>query len=44
VLQLLHSAHAWMSMREQWGLDGQQAAAATRWAIETLLLHLRRAS
>jgi AcrR family transcriptional regulator len=42
VLQLLHSAHAWMSLREQWGLDGREIGAATRWAIETLLAELRR--
>jgi hypothetical protein len=42
VLQLLHSAHAWMSLREQWGLDGREIGAATRWAIETLLADLRR--
>ena len=42
VLQLLHSAHAWMSMREQWGFDGREAAAATRWAIDTLLDQLRK--
>jgi len=41
VLQLLHSAHAWLSMREQWDLDGPQAATATRWAIEIILQHLR---
>lgn len=44
ILQLLHSAHAWMSLREQWGLDGPQAAAATRWAIQILLQHLRKSS
>jgi AcrR family transcriptional regulator len=36
ILQLLHSAHAWMSLREQWDMDGPEAAAATRWAIEAL--------
>jgi len=41
VLQLLHSAYAWDSMREQWGLDGKAAGKATRWAIETLLDRLR---
>lgn len=41
VLQLLHSAHAWMSMREQWDLDGREIGAATRWAIDTLLAELR---
>lgn len=40
ILQLLHSAHAWMSLREQWGLDGGEAAAATRWAIESLIHNL----
>jgi AcrR family transcriptional regulator len=42
VLQLLHSAHAWMSLREQWGLDGRESGAATRWALDTLLADLRR--
>lgn len=42
VLQLLHSAHAWMSLREQWDLDGREIGAATRWAIECLLADLRR--
>jgi AcrR family transcriptional regulator len=41
VLQLLHSAHAWASLREQWNLDGAAAGEATRWAIETLLTKLR---
>jgi AcrR family transcriptional regulator len=44
VLQLLHSAHAWMSLRDQWGLDGREAGAATRWAIDILLQNLRRGS
>jgi len=42
ILQLLHSAHAWMSLREQWGFDGQEAAAATRWTIDIILEHLRK--
>lgn len=42
VLQLLHSAHAWMSLREQWAMDGREAASATRWAIDLLLQHLRK--
>lgn len=37
LLQLLHGAHAWMSLREQWDMDGAEAAATTRWAIDTLL-------
>jgi AcrR family transcriptional regulator len=42
ILQLLHGAHAWMSLRDQWGLDGREAGAATRWAIDILLQHLRK--
>ncbi len=42
VLQLLHSAHAWASLREQWGLSGEEAGQATRWAIEVLCATLRR--
>jgi len=41
ILQLLHSAHAWLSLREQWDLDGSEAGKATRWAIETLITNLR---
>lgn len=44
VLQLLHSAYAWDSMREQWSLNGKAAGKATKWAIETLLLNLGRSS
>ncbi len=44
VLQLLHGAPAWLSLREQWGLDGPTAAAATRWAIDALLDAARRES
>ncbi|MGE0829386.1 MAG: TetR/AcrR family transcriptional regulator, partial [Hyphomonadaceae bacterium] len=44
VLQLLHSAYAWDSLREQWGLNGKAAGKATRWAIEALLQDLRRKS
>lgn len=44
ILQLLHSAYAWDSLREQWGLDGPEAGKATKWAIEILLEALRRAS
>lgn len=42
VLQLLHSAYAWASLREQWGLSGEEAGEATRWAIEALFKTLRR--
>jgi len=42
VLQLLHSAYAWDSMRLHWGLDGRQAGDAAKWAIGILLQELRR--
>jgi AcrR family transcriptional regulator len=42
ILQLLHSAYAWSSLREQWRLTGEEAGAATRWAMETLIKNLRR--
>jgi AcrR family transcriptional regulator len=41
VLQLLHSAWAWASLREQWDFSGKDSATATLWAIETLLRELR---
>jgi len=41
IIQLLYSAHAWMSMRDQWGLTGQQAGEASAWAIGVLLENLR---
>jgi AcrR family transcriptional regulator len=37
LLQLLHSAYAWASLREQWDLTGLEAAQATRWLIELIL-------
>jgi AcrR family transcriptional regulator len=37
LIQLLHSAYAWLSLREQWDMDGGEAAEATRWAIDTLV-------
>lgn len=42
ILQLLHSAYAWDSLREQWSLDGPASGEATKWAIKTLLKDLRR--
>ena len=35
------SAVPWLEMRDQWGLNGDQIARATRWAIGTLLGDLR---
>ena len=44
VIQLLHGGGAWIEMRQQWGLSGEQIAKACRWAIRALLadLHARR--
>ncbi len=43
-IQLLHGGHAWLEMRDQWGLSSEDAAQACAWAIRTLLadLHARR--
>lgn len=41
VLQLLYSAYAWLSLREQWDLKGQPAADAIGWATEVLLSDLK---
>jgi AcrR family transcriptional regulator len=44
VLQLLHGGGAWVEMRQQWGLKGDEIAEACGWAIRALLadLHARR--
>lgn len=44
VIQLLHGGQAWIEMRQQWGLSGEEIARACGWAIRTLLadLHARR--
>lgn len=41
VLQLLYSAYSWLSLREQWGLSGAEAARAVGWALDTLSRDLR---
>lgn len=41
VLQLLYSAYAWISLREQWGITGDAAADAVGWAAEVLMADLR---
>lgn len=41
VLQLLYSAYAWISLREQWTLSGPPAADALGWAAEVLLADLK---
>ena len=42
IIQLLHSGYAWLEMHQSWGLDGNEAAEASAWAIRTLLADLRR--
>ena len=44
VLQLLSSSQAWIEMRQQWDLTGEQIADACGWAMRTLLadLHARQ--
>lgn len=42
VLQFITSGFAWREMRDQWGLDAPAIAAASRWAVETLLTELRK--
>ena len=41
VLQLLYSAYAWLSLREQWNLAGKPAVDALGWATEALLADLK---
>lgn len=41
-IQLLHSAYAWLSMREQWGLDATEAADVSAWVIRLVLADLRK--
>lgn len=40
MLQFLHTS-AWLEMRDQWGLTGQEMAASVRWAMRTLIADLR---
>jgi hypothetical protein len=42
VIQLLHGGQAWIEMRQQWGLSGEEVAVACDWAIHTLLEDLHR--
>lgn len=39
---LLVSAPGWQAMKEQWALDGEEAADAAAWAVRVLLDDLRR--
>ncbi|MXO59991.1 TetR family transcriptional regulator [Altererythrobacter salegens] len=41
LIQLLHSAYAWASLREQWELSGDEAAEATRWLLDLILERIK---
>lgn len=41
VMQLIYSAHAWLSLREQWDLTGTDASDAAVWAARTLARDLQ---
>jgi AcrR family transcriptional regulator len=41
MLQLIYSAYTWLSLREQWGMTGEQAAQAAAWAAQTLIADLK---
>jgi AcrR family transcriptional regulator len=44
IFQLMAGGHAWIEMRQQWGMTGEQMAVAVGWAMRTLLadLHARK--
>ena len=42
ILQLLIGGQAWLEMRQQWDLTGDQMARASGWAVRTLLADLHR--
>ncbi|PWS38020.1 TetR/AcrR family transcriptional regulator [Falsiroseomonas bella] len=42
VIQLLYSATAWQSLRDNWDMTGAEAGEAVAWAIGELLAALRR--
>jgi AcrR family transcriptional regulator len=44
VIQLMCGGHAWLEMRQQWDLTGEQMGVAVGWAVRTLLadLHARQ--
>jgi AcrR family transcriptional regulator len=44
VIQLMCGGHAWLEMRQQWDLTGEQMGVAVGWAVCTLLadLHARQ--
>jgi AcrR family transcriptional regulator len=41
-VQVLWSTRAWLTLHDNWGMDGKEAGAAAQWAIATLLDEARR--
>lgn len=41
-IQHMHSASAWLALREGWGLSGPRAAAASAWAIRAMIRDIKR--
>ncbi|MFO0630544.1 MAG: TetR/AcrR family transcriptional regulator [Polyangiales bacterium] len=42
ILQLLANAPAWISLHDQWEMDGAEAGRVVSWAVETLFAEIRR--
>jgi AcrR family transcriptional regulator len=42
IIQLLVNVPAWVSLHDNWGMNGVESGALTGWAIETLLAEVRR--
>jgi AcrR family transcriptional regulator len=41
-VQVLWSTRAWLTLHDNWGMDGREAGRAAQWAIETLIDEARR--
>jgi AcrR family transcriptional regulator len=42
IVQVLWSTRAWLTLHDNWGMDGKEAGKAAQWAIATLLDEARR--
>ena len=42
VVQLLFSGYAWLSMKDQWGLTGEESGDASAWAIDLIIETLKK--
>jgi AcrR family transcriptional regulator len=41
-VQVLWSTRAWLTLHDNWGMDGREAGRAAQWAIRTLIEEARR--